>query len=179
MKLLPGSLVLLRKISIYYVLSEMPSFSSKCLCCACSLTPVAICCGLIRCLLKLALWVSCLRSTAWGCRALGLAELNWTGLPQPSSGTCCSSGEVCTSAVGSASCLLHRPLCAFCQPLGLPLVLSGSSGLLLGSLPTLPAILQPHSSTLWRRTSPLQPWLTSASAALLSAPSHSAPDEGL
>ena len=61
----------------------MPSFSSKCLCCACSLTPVAICCGLIRCLLKLALWVSCLRSTAWGCRALGLAELNWTACPSP------------------------------------------------------------------------------------------------
>lgn len=139
--------------------------------------------GLIRSLLKLALWVSCLRSTARGCKAPGLATPGRAELdgpaPSPLLILLAPLVKSAPSAVGSASCLLHLPLCALCQPLALSLMLCGSSGLLLGSLPTLPAILQPHHSTLWRRTSPLQPWLTSASATLLSAPSHSAPDEGL
>lgn len=106
--------------------------------------------ALIRSLLKSALWVSCLRSTARGCRALGLATPGRAELDGPAPSPLlilpCSSGDPAPAAVGSASCLLHLPLCAYCQPLGLPLMLSGSSGLL-------PAILQPHHSTLWRRTS--------------------------
>lgn len=180
MKLLPGSLVLLRKISVYYVLSEMPRFSSKCLCCACSLIPVAICCGSYTFPLKVSSVGVLSEKHSLGVQSPRPARAELDGsAPSPLLILLAPLVKSAPSAVGSASCLLHLPLCAFCQPLGLPLMLSGSSGLLLGSLPTLPAILQPHSSTLWRRTSPLQPWLTSASAVLLSAPSYSAPDAGL
>lgn len=119
---------------------------------------MAICCGSYTFRLKLALWVSCLRSTALGCRAPGLATPGRAELdgpaPSPLLILLAPLVKSAPSAVGSASCLLHLPLCALCQPLALSLMLCGSSGLLLGSLPTLPAILQPHHSTLWRRTPP-------------------------
>ena len=120
MKLLPGSLVLLRKISVYYVLSEMPRFSSKCLCCACSLIPVAICCGSYTFPLKVSSVGVLSEKHSLGVQSPRPARAELDGsAPSPLLILLAPLVKSAPSAVGSASCLLHLPLCAFCQPLGL------------------------------------------------------------